>query len=307
MDVHLRDLRYFVAVADELSFTAAAARLHVSQPGLSKQVRQLERDLRATLLHREPRGVRLTVAGAALLPEARRLVEAWAAVTREVRAADAADRGELRVGLQTGIGRGLYPAAVHRFAGLRPGVRPVLGLRGWDDGGVGLLDGHSDVAIAWLPLPDGVDHQVLVTEPRLVAFHCDHRLADKEMIDVADLLDEPFVAPPETAGPMREFWLAIPERHGHPVRIGAEAATPDEAFEAVAAGLGVHLVAAGNAALYRRASIACRLVTGVPPAQLVVAWRHGDRRGPVRDFVTACVEGAAGLPALGDAPDAGDA
>ena len=84
MDVHLRDLRYFVAVAEEGSFTHAADRLHVSQPGLSKQIRQLERSLGATLLRRDHRGVGLTAAGAALLPEAQRLLGAWDGVAREV-------------------------------------------------------------------------------------------------------------------------------------------------------------------------------------------------------------------------------
>src|SRR5215208_1884327 len=77
MDVHLRDLRYFVAVAEELSFTRAATRLYVSQPVLSKQIRQLERNLRATLLRRDSRGVTLSPAGLALLPHAQRLLKEW--------------------------------------------------------------------------------------------------------------------------------------------------------------------------------------------------------------------------------------
>jgi DNA-binding transcriptional LysR family regulator len=111
MDVHLRDLRYFVAVAEELSFTRAAKRLYVSQPVLSKQIRQLERNLRATLLRRDSRGVTLSPAGLALLPHAQRLLKEWSEAADEAVAADAQDHRVLRVGLQTSIGRDLYPAA----------------------------------------------------------------------------------------------------------------------------------------------------------------------------------------------------
>jgi len=78
MDVHLRDLRYFVAVAEELHFTRAAERLFVSQPALSKQVRALERQLRRPLFERDRRAVRLAAAGRALLEPARALLRDWA-------------------------------------------------------------------------------------------------------------------------------------------------------------------------------------------------------------------------------------
>lgn len=77
MDVHLRDLRYFAAVAEELSFTRAAERLHLSQPALSKQIRGLERTLRVPLFDRDRRQVRLTAAGEALLDTARQVLAGW--------------------------------------------------------------------------------------------------------------------------------------------------------------------------------------------------------------------------------------
>src|ERR671923_594780 len=82
MDVHVRDLRYFLAVADELHFTRAAETLYISQPALSKQIRALERELRVTLFERGGGTVRLTRAGAELVPHAERMVEAWEAAKR---------------------------------------------------------------------------------------------------------------------------------------------------------------------------------------------------------------------------------
>ena len=292
MDVHLRDLRYFVAVAEELSFTRAATRLYVSQPVLSKQIRQLERNLRATLLRRDSRGVTLSPAGLALLPHAQRLLKEWSEAADEAVAADAQDHRVLRVGLQTSIGRDLYPAASRRFAALAEGWRLSTRLHSWTDPSAGLLDDTSDVAFLWLPAPPEIDHQVLMVEPRWVALPSSHRLASSEEVEFWELLDEPFIAMPPEAGAMREFWLATAERHGHPVSIGAETATSDETFEAIASGLGVHLLAAGNAVIYARPGITCRPVRGLSPCSLAVAWRHGNRRPEVHAFVAACLEAA---------------
>src|SRR5262245_32716097 len=102
MDVHVRDLRYFVAVAEERSFTRAAThRLFISQPALSKQIRQLERSLRTDLFDRDGRSVRLTPAGEALLPHARRLLEDWETALLAVSEATAQAGATVRVGFQT--------------------------------------------------------------------------------------------------------------------------------------------------------------------------------------------------------------
>src|ERR1700754_3012422 len=109
-DVHLRDLRYFVAVAEELHFTRAAEALYVSQPALSRQIRALENELRAPLFERDRRSVRLTDAGAALLPGARAVLEAWAAAESALAAALDRQAAALVVGMSTGVGRSLLPA-----------------------------------------------------------------------------------------------------------------------------------------------------------------------------------------------------
>ena len=106
MDVHVRDLRYFVAVARELHFTRAAEILYVSQPALSKQIRALERQLRVTLFDRDHGSVRLTRAGNALLPHAERILESWDTATGSL--AKASDC-TLVIGMHTSPGRGLLP------------------------------------------------------------------------------------------------------------------------------------------------------------------------------------------------------
>src|SRR5688500_14239552 len=133
MDVHLRDLRYFVATAEELGFTRAAERLFVSQPALSKQIRQLEKHLRVRLFDRDKRSVTLTGPGTALLPAAREMLRAWDEAQRAVGDAAAADASVLTVGLSTSVGRGLLQRARTRFAERRPTWTLKLRQVNWDD------------------------------------------------------------------------------------------------------------------------------------------------------------------------------
>ena len=117
MEVHLRNLRYFAAVAEELHFSRAAERLHVSQPALSKQIRQLERELRFPLFRRERRRVELTAAGEVLLPAARDLLADWEQVLAAATQRASEEGKLLYVGFQTSVGGGLYQDIAARFAG----------------------------------------------------------------------------------------------------------------------------------------------------------------------------------------------
>ncbi|MEO3792843.1 LysR family transcriptional regulator [Nonomuraea sp. B10E15] len=284
MEVHLRELRYFVAVAEELNVTRAAERLFVSQPALSKQLRVLERQLGFGLFERVPSGMALTRQGEALLPVARDLLGRWAAGVAEARAA--APPGTLVIGMQTAVGRGLHQAALRRFRERLPGWEVALRLVGWDDPSGGLADGSSDVAFIWLPVPPGVRTYVVATERRGVAMPADHRLAGLAEVPFPALRGEPFIALPAVAGPLRDFWLGLDARDDEPV-VGVIANTPEEVFEAVTGGLGVVLVAEGNAELYSRPGLAYRPVAGLPPGELAIAWREGDRRPQVTAFIDA--------------------
>ncbi|MEU0938235.1 LysR family transcriptional regulator [Embleya sp. NPDC005971] len=287
MDTHLRDLRYFVAIAEELSFTRAAERLFVSQPALSKQIRQLEDGLRARLFDRDRRTVALTAAGAALLPAAREVIRCWDEAQRVVGDAVAAEAAVLRVGLSTSVGRGLLQRAREGYAVRRPNGRLEIRQIDWDDATAGLADGRVDVALVWLPIPnrDAFATRVVATEPRCVVVREDHPLAGRSEIAFAELLDEPFLALPPAAGPLRDYWLAIDHRDGRPARVGATVRNADETFAAVEEGSGIVLIAAGNAAIYQRPGTVAVPVNGLSPSELAVAWRGDDHRGTVRDFV----------------------
>ncbi|MFG1819529.1 LysR substrate-binding domain-containing protein [Kribbella sp. NPDC049174] len=284
MDAHLRELRYFVATAEELTVTAAAARLFVSQPALSKQLRALERRLGFDLFVRLPRGLALTSQGTTLLPVARSILEAWDRGYVEARALT--HPRQLVVGMQTAVGRDLQRPAVQRFRDRAPDWTVSLRLVGWDDPTAGLADATSDVAFVWLPIPaDDIATRVLVRENRWIALPAEHPLSDRPEIPYAELLDEPFVALPTAAGPLRDFWLALDARSGRPPTIAAEATAADEVLELVSAGVGIALIAEGNARLYKRPGLTFRPVPDLPPAELAIAWRRTDPREIVHLFV----------------------
>ncbi|WP_306328658.1 LysR substrate-binding domain-containing protein [Streptomyces venezuelae] len=289
-DVHVRELRYFVAVAEELHFTRAAERSYVSQPALSKQIRALERQLGAPLFDRDRQGVALTPAGTALLPHARAVLAAWEAGHEAVRRAREAASGTLVVGMSTSPGRGgLLPAIRSRFTDAHP--EAVLRLRqvAWEDPTAGLADGSSDVAFVWLPLlgEERFRWVVVAEEPRLVALPESHPLAARERLDFAELLDEPFLALPGTGPELRDHWLALDARGGRPPVIGAEIASADETYEALVGGVGICLVAAGNAPLLARDGVVTRPVDGVAPTYFVLAWRADDTRPLVAAYARA--------------------
>ena len=137
--------------------------------------------------------------------------------------------------------------------------------------------------------------KMVAEEPRLVALPDTHRLASRPEIDFADLLDEPFLALPAGAGPLRDYWLALEERAGRPPRIGAEIAGTEETYEALVAGLGVCLVATGNAPLITLGGVVTRPVRGLAPSRFALAWRREDARRPlVRAYAEACRRVAGG-------------
>jgi DNA-binding transcriptional LysR family regulator len=287
MDVHLRDLRYFVTAAEYLHFTRAAEALFVSQPALSKQIGLLERQLRTQLFQRDRRGVSLTPAGEALLPQARKLLAAWDEGQQLIAAAAHQQEATLLIGISTGLGRGLLPGVRAKLADFVPQARLRVRQVPWDDPTAGLQSqgsARTDAAFVWLPLPSSgaFDWIDVATEGRLVALPEHHLLAARERIDIADLLDEPFLALPASSGPLREFWLATDARQGHPIRIGAEISSTEETVEALTAELGVCLLAAGNASLVTRDGVVARPVDGVERARLVFAWRRGDDRPLLR-------------------------
>jgi DNA-binding transcriptional LysR family regulator len=292
MDVDLRLLRYFVAVGEELNFSRAAERLHIAQPSLSRQIRQLEQRLGFSLFRRTSRQVELTEAGEVLLPQARELLARWTETVGVAREAATRESLVLRVGFVSSAANELTPLILRRFGERRPGWRVQMSQTEWQDPTAGLADGTVDVALLRVPIPggDAFSERTLLEEPRWIAMSSDHPLAAKQVVELRDVLDEPFVATPEESGAWRDYWLAVDERDGHPVRIGAVVRSSDEWLEAIVNGLGVSFTAQATARFYQRPGIAYRPVDGLSGSEVAVVWPREGAAPAVRDFVWACLE-----------------
>ncbi|MGP3968644.1 LysR family transcriptional regulator [Streptomyces sp. 6N223] len=293
MDVDTRLLRYFVAVAEEGTLTRAAERLFVSQPALTKQIKQLETRLGVGLFTRSRTGMTLTEPGRTLAERVPALLADWDRVLRETKSAAGRAARVLRVGFMASAANEATPRIIAEFSRRRPGWRVDMRQAAWSNPSAGLADGDVDAALLRLPFPgqDTLRTAVLFTEPRWVALPEAHPLAARDVIPFRDLWDEPFVAAPSETGWWRDHWLATGERGGHPVRIGAVTEQPDDWLSAVANGYGIALAPASAARFYARPGITYRPVSGVSPSQVGVAWACSDDSDPVvQDFVHCCLD-----------------
>ncbi|MEU2263210.1 LysR family transcriptional regulator [Streptomyces sp. NPDC019645] len=297
MDVDTRLLRSFVAVSEEGSLTRASERLFVSQPALTKQIRQLEVLLGVGLFTRSRAGMALTEPGRVLARRVPSLLADWDEVLRETKGAASRAERVLRVGFLAGAANEATPGIVQEFARRRPGWRVEMRQAAWSNPSAGLADGDVDVALLRLPFPGQGTLRVeqLFEEPRWVALPSAHPLAGYEELSFRDLWDEPFVAAPPETGPWRDYWLATDERDGRPVRVGAVTDQPDDWLSAIANGYGIALAPESAARFYARPGITYRPVSGVSPSRVGVAWSPvDDANAVVRDFVDCCRRAVAG-------------
>lgn len=186
-DLETRQLRYFVAVAEELHFGRAADRLGMAQPPLSRAIRELERQLGAQLLERTTRQVALTPAGVVLLRDARTALDAINAADRRTRNAGR-PTPTLRVALKADYDAGLLPKILSEYKNEQAALPVEVTLGGRGEQAPALRDGRADVAL--LPEPfvaRGLDFEPLLTEPRLVALPADDPLIDKPDLRLSDL------------------------------------------------------------------------------------------------------------------------
>ncbi len=195
--MELRHLEYFVAVADELSFTRASRRLHVVQSGVSSAIRNLEHELGAALFDRDRHRVALTGAGEALLPEARATLAAAQAARDAVGAAQGGLRGTVSVGTMVSTGRLDLPAMLARFHASHPQVTVRLRMAAAGSAGLArdVLSGSLDLALAALPAPPaGLTVRPVSREPLVLACAPEHPLARRAgPVPLAELAGQPFV------------------------------------------------------------------------------------------------------------------
>lgn len=263
--MELRHLRYFVALAEELHFGHAAARLGISQPPLSQQIKILEDMLRVRLFNRTNRRVELTQAGLLFLVEARATLERAERAISVATRAQRGELGELRIGmfpsapLLTRIGD-----AILTFRRNFPDVQLVLNEIESHQQTQGLLEGREQVAIvrsAAAPvLPSQLQATELIREPFRVMMRSDHRLATRRKIPVGELAQESFVFYGDRMGrTLPHQVLALCRSAGFEPRVGQLANGNATITGLVAAGLGIAVVPEAMCQLRHKSVVSCPL------------------------------------------------
>lgn len=286
-DPDVRQLRYFVAVAEERHFGRAAERLGIAQPPLSRAIRELERQLGVQLLVRTTRQVTVTPAGETLLRDARTALDAVSAAARRARNVGS-PQPMLRVAIKADFDAGLLPMILEAYKS-EPDALPVdllFGSRGVQI--PALRDGRADVAILPLPYDDsGVDWEPMLTEPRLLTISASDPLASRSRLRLRDLAGR--VQPDGTPADRGE--IAPP-----PATVAAHTKRNvdlAQLFQRVELGEIVFFAPRSLAQRHTRPDIAYREVEGIEPSTLTVAWPSVSHSPAVAGFVRVAVDVAA--------------
>ncbi|GAA5184328.1 LysR substrate-binding domain-containing protein [Rugosimonospora acidiphila] len=287
MDLDLRKLRYFVAVAEQRNFGRAAEVLRIAQPVLSRQIKALEDELHAQLFTRSRLGTELTAAGRQLLDDARPLLASATALQRRVRMAERG--GSFTIGFMPGI---LVTQVARAFNDAYPDLTVDVLRTSYDDQVDVVHDGRADVSFVRMPIPTrGLRILPLFTEPRVVAVPIGHPLAGKPTVRISDLTDEHLLqnpdAVPEWRDIARELREVAPGDGQHRPAIALR--TMEEKLEHVAAERGIIIVPRSTAALYTRPDIAYCPVEGISNNQVALAFSAQRARPEIERFAEIAV------------------
>jgi DNA-binding transcriptional LysR family regulator len=281
MDLDLRKIRYFMALAEHLNFARAAQALHIAQPVLSRQIRALEDELKVQLFVRDKSGTTLTPAGEQLRADAAPLLTGAQALRRRV---GRAGRGPniFAVAFMPGL---TVTSAVRAFARSHPDLSIEVMRTSWDDQTEVLRDGRADVSYVRLPADRaGLSTMPLFTEPRGALLPAEHRLADKAEIHLADLAGDTLLQPPHLV----PEWGTLPgDTRTRPF---PGTLTVEEKLEHIAVGRGFIVLPRSAATYYHRPDIVYVPVTDIGPNHVLLARDATRRSRHIQDFVRCAQE-----------------
>lgn len=279
MTADLRQLRYFVAVAEHLNVSRAAERLHLAQQSLSQQISALERGLGVQLFDRDTRGTRLTDAGRVFLPEALAVLARFDAALAVARRAARGEVGRLSLAFLTSTANYMLPPVVRAVRERFPDLELTTHDVAIDELVGGLRDGRFDAAFTRPPLVADLATRTVAVEPVCAVLPAGHPLSGRDVLALADLADEDWVLTPRLSWPP---WHAKYDRDfaaaGFTPRVVQRAAGAPTLLGLVAAGVGVTRLARSARSIRRTGVVFVPLADD--RAETVVAWVP-DREGPV--------------------------
>lgn len=286
--MELRQLRYFVTVAETSHFGRAAERLHIAQPALSQSIRHLEAELGTSLFIRTTRQVALTPAGEYLLGEAHRLLETLDGSIRGVRRVAEGRKGQLRIGFTGTAGLSHLPRVAKALQRTLAGVvlevvSDLLTVAQCDL----LRAGKLDIAVLRPPVRgEGIAVRVIEREPLIVALPAGHSLAKREIVAIRQLCNQPFIGyagkdSVVDAAVLRSCWAS-----GFAPRVEHESSGTAVQLALVSGGLGVAVVPASARAL-PLAGVVFRDLADAEPVELALAWQQDTESPLVRKVLEA--------------------
>jgi DNA-binding transcriptional LysR family regulator len=285
----LWQLRYFLAVAEQLHFGRAAAALHISQPPLSRAIRALEQRLGVVLFARSRRRVELTPEGTRLLGEARRMLGQLERTVQEVRGMARGEEGRLRIGFVSLADYGVLPGLLKAFKSARPGIALALREMLSPEQAAALAAGELDFGLLLPPVSDAepLEHLVVQRERFVVALPSSHRLAaGKGKLAVSALAGEPFVMVPRDIAPgLYDIVTGLAAGAGISFNVAQEAIQMQTVVSLVSSGLGVAIVPGCIANLGRRGVVYREITDRHSRLDLWLAWPRGGLGTAARDFL----------------------
>lgn len=263
-------------LGEELNYRRAAERLFITQPALSTAIKQLEHQFGVVLFTRTTREVALTELGAAWLPKVNAALRGVDAAVDDLVSASRRDR-RIRLGYLIGTGADVLFRLVRHFEIAYPEIRVEPVEFDFSDPTAGLADGTTEVAIIRPPV-DLPEHRMLIldAEDWVACLPRDHRLAQRTELSITELLDDPIVVAPGSAGRWRDYWMATDARGGKPPTIAAVAATYEAETTTIARGLGISFTSEASARLYDRQGIVYVPIIDRPRNYTALAW-HPER------------------------------
>lgn len=242
--MELRQIKYFLAVAEELHFRKAAEKLHIAEQPLSQQIRKLEDELGFKLLDRTTRSVSLTPAGESFMADGRKLIEQSERAADTARRIAAGEAGVVRLGYESATVPAILPDYVKLFRAEYPEIDLVL--VEYPKAGLGaLLEGDIDACVAtrYERLPKWTEFTSIAKDYATVALPIDHVLAEREKVCAADLAGGPFLGYTGVAsGPANQFMARLAVQSGLELEVSQEAESYLALLGLVAAGLGYTIV-----------------------------------------------------------------
>lgn len=293
--MELRHLRYFVAVAEELSFTRAAERLHIGQPPLSQQIQALEAEVGARLFDRSKRWVRLTEAGKLFLEDARAILAQSDRAAERARRAQRGEAGELRVGFTFSTPfTPLFARTIRRYRQLYPDVALTLHEMATLPQIEALEARKLDLGFVRPPevaLPEHLELTTLRRDPLLLVLAGDSPLARKRKIKVADLAELPWVMYPKESGVgINHTILGMCRAAGFVPQVAMEAGEAATIIGLVAAGIGVSVLPSPFQSMHLEGVVFRPLDDAGAVTSLQLAQRRGDGGALVEAFVRVALE-----------------